>query len=298
MLLVDKPAGMTSHDAVLAARGRASLVRVGHTGTLDPFATGLLLLLAGPFTRAMQYFHGLAKRYSAVMHLGVETDTEDRTGTAIAESGAWRELSEDEVLGALATRVGEGTQVPPSYSAKKIDGRRAYAEARRGAIVELAPVPVTVHRIELERFDPPEVTFSATVSTGTYVRSLARDIGRDLGCGAHLVELRRTGIGPFAVEDAVAPDDIAPPGSSDTRGWLTPAEALSWLPLRWLEPGEASAVGHGRAIPLDGLEGPPCEAGPIGPPGEDVVALVADGQLVAIAERIGDELRPRTVFAT
>lgn len=298
MLLVDKPAGVTSHDAVLAARGRLALGRVGHTGTLDPFATGLLLLLAGPFTRATQYFHALTKRYSAVMRLGIETDTEDRTGDTIVESGEWRNLSEGDVLRAIASRVGEGTQVPPSYSAKKIDGRRAYTEARRGALVELAPVPVTIHRLELERFAPPEVSFRATVSTGTYVRSLARDIGRDLGCGAHLVELRRTGIGPFVVEDAVAPDDVAPPDSPDARGWLTPAEALSWLPLRRLDREERTAVGHGRTIRLGSVEAAPLDAGPIGPPGEDVVALLADGELVAIADRIGAELRPRKVFAS
>lgn len=297
MLLVDKPAGTTSHDAVLIARARVGMRRIGHTGTLDPFATGLLLLLAGPFTRAMQYFHALAKRYTAVMRLGVETDTEDRTGTPVTESDAWRGLSEDDVRDALATRVGEGTQVPPGYSAKKLEGRRAYTEARRGAIVELAPVPITVHGLELDRFEPPIVAFSTTVSTGTYVRSLARDVGRDLGCGAHLVELRRTRIGPFRVEDAVTPEEIAPPGSPGARGWLAPVEALAWMPRRRLDAGETAAVRHGRAVPATALEPPVPEAGPVGAPAEGAVALVADGGLVAVGERHGDELRPRKVFA-
>lgn len=272
--------------------------RVGHTGTLDPFATGLLLLLIGPFTRAMEYFHALAKRYTAVMRLGIETDTEDRTGSPIAESGAWRGLDEADVRMALESRLGEGFQVPPIYSAKRVEGRRAHTEARRGALVELAPVPITVHRVELDRFDPPVVAFSATVSTGTYVRSLARDIGRDLGCGAHLLELRRTGIGPFPVEKAVAPDDAVPPNAAGARGWYAPAEALAWMPRRRLEPGEVIAIGHGRAIPVDTLEPPHPDVGPIGAPARNTMALVAEGELVAIAERHGDELRPRKVFTT
>jgi len=296
MLLVDKPAGMTSHDAVLAARDRLRMRRIGHTGTLDPFATGLLLLLAGPFTRAMQYFHALAKRYTAVMRLGVETDTEDRTGTVIAGNEIWRRLTEVEVRGALASRVGEGTQVPPSYSAKKVEGRRAYTEARRGAIVELAPVPITVHRLDLERFDPPVVAFSTTVSTGTYVRSLARDIGRDLGCGAHLLELRRTRIGPFAVEDAVLLGEVAPPGSAGARGWLAPAEALAWIPRRRLDRSEVAAVRNGRAIPAGSLEPPVPATGPVGAPATGAVALVGEDGLVGVAARHGDELRPRKVF--
>lgn len=289
---------MTSHDVIVAVRARLSMRRIGHTGTLDPFATGLLILLTGPFTRSMRYFHGLAKRYRAVMRLGVETDTEDRTGATIAESDAWRDLSAEDLRRVLARHVGEGTQVPPSYSAKKIEGRRAYTEARRGALVELAPVPITVHALELERFEPPEVAFSTTVSTGTYVRSLARDIGRDLGCGAHLLALRRTRIGPFSVDDAVVPDEAAAPGSPGARGWRRPAEALAWLPCRPLEPHEAEAVGHGRAISAGELEPPDPAAGPIGPPAERAVALVAEGALLAVAERTGDELRPRTVFGT
>jgi len=289
---------MTSHDAVLAVRARLSTRRVGHTGTLDPFATGLLLLLAGRFTRAMEYFHALAKRYSAVMRLGVETDTEDPTGTPSAESDAWRRLTEDDVRAALAGRVGAGEQRPPSYSAKKVEGRRAYAEARRGARLELAAVPIAVHGLELERFEPPFVAFSATVSTGTYVRSLARDMGRDLECGAHLVELRRTRIGPFRVEDAMAPGDAGRSVAGGDPALVRPAAALAWMPRRRLDGAEIAEIGHGRPIPVGELEPPGPGGGPIGETVRGAVALVAEGELIAVAERRGDELHPRKVFAT
>ncbi len=299
MLLVDKPPGMTSHEAVLEARSRLGIRRIGHTGTLDPFATGLLLLLVGPFTRATQYFHILPKRYTATMRLGIETDTEDRTGTPVAENEAWRDLSEGEVRRALAVRSGEGTQLPPRYSAKRVGGRRAHAEARRGARLELAPIPITVHGLSLERFEPPLVGFTATVSTGTYVRSLARDIGRDLGCGAHLSELRRTRIGPFPVAGALPPERVGPPGPATAAGWRSPAEALGWLPRRRLDPPEVGDIRHGRAVSAGAIESPTEEdTGPLGLDGPAAVALLADGALVAVAERHGEELRPRKVFAT
>lgn len=286
---------------MLEVRARAKLRRIGHTGTLDPFATGLLILLAGRLTRAMDYFHALDKRYHAVLRLGVETDTEDPTGAPVSESDAWRTVTETAVEAALRAHLGPGTQVPPRYSAKRVGGRRAHAEARRGRPVRLDPIPVTIHALELESFEPPRVGFAATVSTGTYVRSLARDLGRALGCGAHLVELRRTRIGPFRVEDAVAPEKAGPPGTGD--GWRTAVEALGWLPRRELDAEEAEAVRHGRPVAVgtvlfrgDGGAGPDVHASPLRAVDPGPVALLFSGSLVAVAEREGDRLRPRKVF--
>ena len=202
LLLIDKPAGDTSHDVVLEVRRALGLRRVGHTGTLDPFATGLLLALIGSFTRLAELFHALPKVYEATMELGRQTDTDDLTGDTVAESAGWRVQTTEAIRSAFAVREGAGLQRPPAYSAKRVAGQRAHAVARGGGHVELAPTDVTFHELEVTGVDLPEVRFRARVSTGTYIRALARDIGHDLGCGGHLTRLRRTSIGPFLVEDA------------------------------------------------------------------------------------------------
>jgi len=292
MLLLDKPAGITSHAVVQAVRRIMGLRRIGHTGTLDPFATGLLLLCVGGFTRAIEYFHALPKRYSATMRLGQQMDTDDRTGRVIRASESWRDLAENEIVAAVAARVGRGDQVPSTFSAKKIGGVRAYTEARAGRAVALAPVPIVVYGARISRLALPDVDLEVTVSTGTYIRALARDIGHDLGCGAHLAELRRVGIGPFQVEDACDLETLDAASGERRPGWWRDAvSALNWLPRRDLTAAERTELEHGRAIELGVVRAAPLRSRLDSP-----VALVRGDSLVAIGTTEGDRLRPRKVF--
>lgn len=294
VLLADKPDGPTSHDVVERVRELLGTRRVGHAGTLDPFATGLLLLCAGRATRLVEYLHLLDKTYEAVLRLGEETDTHDREGETTATSGAWRELSSGRLERALASFTGRIGQRPPAFSAKKVDGRRAHRAARAGEEVELPEEEVRIERLELLAWDPPEARIRASVGTGTYVRALARDLGRELGCGAHLRALRRTSVGPFAVERAAAAAALET-GELPASAWLTPAGALAWLPSRRLDDDEARRVGHGSRVPEGRIEPPGLEGGPAGPEGRPV-ALLREGRLVAVAERLDGQLQPRKVF--
>lgn len=241
---MDKPAGPTSHDVVRAVRRAFGTRAVGHTGTLDPFATGLLVVLVGRATRLARFLESEAKTYHAVARLGQATDTDDATGAPLGTP--WAGMPPDraaveQALGALRGRI---PQRPPAYSAKKVEGRRSYALARKGRAPELPPVPVTVHALELLRYEWPELEFRCTVGTGTYVRALARDAGEALGTGAHLTALRREAIGRFRVETAtpLAALDAAAP-------LLPPAPLLAHLPHVQLPAPEREAVGHGRAVP-------------------------------------------------
>jgi len=285
VLLVDKPEGPTSHDVVQTVRRALGVRRVGHTGTLDPFASGLLILCVGRATRLVEYFHILSKTYSAVARLGAGTDTDDLTGKVTTESDHWKALAREDVERALGRLHGDQAQVPPAYSAKKVRGRRAYDSARAGEFVSLAPRPVRVHRITATRIELPEIEFEAEVSTGTYVRALARDLGRVLGCHAHLTSLRRTSIGPFSVRDAAQLSDVEagtpPPGAG-----LSAARALSWLPVRRLDPAEVVEVEHGRALAEVRVSSDP----------ESPVAMVSGDRLVAVGRRCAEGLRPEKVF--
>jgi tRNA pseudouridine(55) synthase len=191
---VDKPAGPTSHDVVAMTRRALGTRRVGHTGTLDPFATGLLLVCVGSATRLAEYLTGLPKSYTATLRLGESTDTDDFEGTVVRSNAKWRSTSREDVVRALERQQGEILQVPPRYSAKKVEGKRSYAVAREGGDMALSPVPVTIHAIRVTRFNPPDVEFEVDCSRGTYIRAIARDAGDELGVGAHLVALRRTRI--------------------------------------------------------------------------------------------------------
>jgi tRNA pseudouridine55 synthase len=208
VLPVDKPEGPTSHDVVAAARKALSERRIGHTGTLDPFASGLLLLCVGRATRLAEYFSGLDKEYEAEARLGIATDTLDRDGNVVAVSERWSEVTEEGLEAALGALRGDIEQVPPQFSAKKVEGERAYKSARDGRRVELPPVPVTVRELTLTGVDLPFVRFRVRCSSGTYVRALARDLGAGLGVGAHLTALRRTAVGPRSVEGALRLDDL------------------------------------------------------------------------------------------
>lgn len=282
VLSIDKPAGPTSHDMVARARRVLGTRRVGHTGTLDPFASGLLLLCIGRATRIAEYLTGLDKRYSAVIRLGVGTDTDDATGSVVAEHST-DAVTLSDIEAALAMQRGEIRQVPSTYSAKKVDGERAYALARQGRAVTLAPVTVNIHRLSITGFALPDVHIDVTCSSGTYIRAIARDLGSALGIAAHLTALRRTAIGPYDVEDAVALD-TADADPVALRAALIPAlDALGPMPRLELSEGDIAAIRHGRALARAVDE-------------EGTVALEAGGELVAIAEAADGWIRPRKVF--
>jgi tRNA pseudouridine55 synthase len=259
VLLRAKPAGVTSHDVV--AEVRRSLPRgtkVGHAGTLDPFATGLLLVLVGRATRAQRFLMALPKTYRAVARLGWTSSTGDRDGDLVHTGRLPSELR---------IPAGEQMQRPPAYSAVKVGGKRAYELARSGETPDLAPRAVTIHRADLLAHDGERAEFEVECSSGTYVRSLVTDLG-----DAYCEELERTAIGAFRVEDA-DPDRLIPL-----------RDALAFLPERVLSPDEARGVGHGR--PVAGTEN-----------AVGHFRLTFEGELLAIAEPRAAELRPVVVFA-
>lgn len=285
VLPVDKPVGPTSHDIVGRARRALDTKKVGHTGTLDPFASGLLLLCVGAATRLSQYLTGLEKTYEAEARLGIRTETLDPEGEVVETSDAWTELGAGDVREALAGFRGVRDQVPPQYSAKKVGGEAMYQKARRGERVELEPVQVEFHRLELLSYDPPTVRFRVRCSSGTYVRALARDLGVALGVPAHLTGLRRTRIGRIRVEDALNPDALDR-AERVRDAALRPARAVAHLPTVRVGPEDAEHLAAGRTVPVsdDGV------------PSDTPLGLVLDGTLVAVGERNGSLIRPRKVF--
>ncbi len=276
LLLVDKPAGMTSHDVVDRARRALRTKRVGHAGTLDPFATGLLVLLVGRATRLLPYVDGEPKVYEAAIRFGAETDTDDLTGQVTRTATPPTPAAVERALGTL---TGEIDQLPPAFSAKQVGGKRAYVAARRGEALELAPARVRVHAWELRGWDGADLRAKITCGGGTYVRALARDLGRATGSAAHLAALRRTASGRFDVGDAVSAGAI-----SETA--LRPAvDALPAVPRVLLDDAQRARIGRGMTIARDGAG-----AG-------DVAALLdSAGELVAIAARDGDAWQPRVVL--
>jgi len=284
VLPLDKPEGPTSHDMVAAVRRALGERRVGHTGTLDPFASGLLLLCVGRATRLARYLSGMDKAYEATARLGVATDTEDREGEVVAESDGWRDVSEATVDAALEGLRGDILQRPPRFSAKKVGGVAAHRRARRGEEVRLESVPVTVHELVMTSFEPPEVGLRVRCSSGTYVRSLARDLGEALGVGAHLTSLRRTAVGDFDVAEAMAPDDLTDEARV-AEAWIDPLRALGHLPRVDVDGAAAADLGHGRAVPVEGI----ADGGP--------AAAAHAGTLVAVGEVRDATFRPRKVFA-
>lgn len=282
VLPVDKPEGPTSHDVVQAVRRSVGVRRAGHTGTLDPFASGLLLVCVGKATRLAEYLTGLDKTYEAVARLGQTTDTLDREGRLVEERSGWAALDEAHVEEVLARFRGTLEQVPPAYSAKKIGGEAAHRKARRGETVELASASVTVHELDLTSCDLPLLGLRVRCSSGTYVRSLARDIGDALGVGAHLVSLRRTAIGRFGVSGALSLEQLADEGAV-SRVAIDPLEAIAHLPRVAAGVEEAARLTHGQAVPAEGR-------------GEGLVVVSHEGELLAIGECADGMLRPRKVF--
>lgn len=206
-ILIDKPVGPTSHDIVDKVRRALHTRKVGHAGTLDPFASGLLILAVGSKTKEISNFVGLDKAYEASVRFGATSDTMDRTGKI--EQKDCSPVSQTELESALEKFRGEIDQTPPMYSAKKVGGKKLYELAREGKEIERKPVRVTIHELELVSFSWPTAIIRTRVSSGTYIRALADDIGKALGCGAYLEELRRTRIGTFSVENAVRPENVS-----------------------------------------------------------------------------------------
>ncbi len=282
-LLVDKPAGVTSFDVVAIVRRALGIKSVGHTGTLDPFATGLLVVLTGKATRLARFLDGFEKVYTATVRFGASSDTDDSTGVLTAPSAISYQPSDEAVRSALAGFVGTQSQLPPAYSAKKIDGQRAYARARKGEEVVLQPVEVTIHSIELLRCEWPDAEIRVSVSSGTYIRSLARDLGTKLGVPAHCAALRREAIGDFKVTAAQRLATIQD-GSAEGRmdGSLSMLDLVPHLPRQDVTAEELVHLGHGRAIE--------------GRTAEGTVALVHQDALVAIAEVREGKANPVVVF--
>ena len=277
-ILVDKPAGPTSHDVVATCRRALGRPRTGHTGTLDPFATGLLVVLVGRATRIAPFVSGLDKTYVAGIRLGQRSESGDPEGP-ITPGGP--PPHEDALRDALAAMVGEIDQRVPALSAVKVDGERLYRRTRRGEEVERPTRKVVVERADLVSYDP--MTGDAVVEfrcgSGTYVRQLAADVGEALGCGAYCRDLRRTEVGDLRVSAAIAPDEVTPGCGVD------PLDVLVHIARVDLDDVAAGDVRHGRPVP------DPSGAGN-GP-----VALASAGSLLAIAESAGGLLRPRVVLA-
>jgi tRNA pseudouridine55 synthase len=292
VLVVDKPAGPTSHDVVALVRRRLHGAKVGHTGTLDPFATGVLPLVVGRATRLARYLGGGDKEYDATIRLGRATDTHDITGRVVFEAPATAPLpSQEAVRAVLGTFRGTWLQKPPAFSAKMAAGVRAYEHARRGESVELAPVPVTVSRLEMLSMEASLVRVRLVSSAGFYVRAFAHDVGDRLGVGACLEALRRTRSGTFALEDAVTLDRLAQPGL-EARMMLLENLLADW-PVVLLTAEGTAWVGHGRDLGPSQYRGD-ARAGSH----EGLVRIVGpDGLLAGIGEiSAGGVLHPSVVL--
>lgn len=203
ILLIDKPSGITSHDVVDRVRRKLKIKTVGHAGTLDPMATGLLIILVGKATKSSQYLMGLRKEYEATLLLGIETDSQDADGEETARYPV-PEISSEEIIQLFKTFEGDQYQLPPMYSAKKINGVPLYKLARKGKEVEREPRLINISKIQLIANELPKIKFLVGCSKGTYIRTIAHDIGRKLQCGAHLIQLRRTAIAEFHIDKSVS----------------------------------------------------------------------------------------------
>ena len=221
VLLVDKPDGMTSHDVVDRVRHKLKMKRVGHAGTLDPSATGLMIILVGKATKLSQYLMGLDKTYEGVIQLGSETTTQDAEGEVVAEKPV-PELTEEKLVSYLQEFVGDQYQTPPMFSAKKIEGVPLYKLARKGKTVEREPRFIHVSSFKMDRWDNPNIEFTLSCSKGTYVRTIAHDLGQNIGCGAHLKELRRTDIERFRIEDSIELESFEDLSIEEIKSWLIP----------------------------------------------------------------------------
>ncbi|MEA2432605.1 MAG: tRNA pseudouridine55 synthase [Actinomycetota bacterium] len=277
ILVVDKPAGMTSHDVVDRVRKIFSTKKVGHGGTLDPDATGVLVLAVGYATRFIDYTKDAPKRYSATATLGASTTTQDSSGEVVESRPV--DVTEDDVRAALKRFEGDIDQIPPMVSAVKIGGEALYRKARRGEEVDRPPRRVTVHSVELLSYDEPAAQIDVSCSGGTYIRTLIHDLGQELGCGAHMSLLRRTASGGFSLDDAVALDDLGPQHLRPLK------DALRSLDSVTVSDEEARLVASGRRLPAKAAS-------------SGLVAVVHDEEVIAVYRRDGDELVAEKVLGS
>ena len=276
LVLVDKPRGWTSHDVVDAVRRALGTRKVGHAGTLDPLATGLLVVGVGRATRLLRFLSELDKTYEGTGRLGEETDTLDAEGSMIRSAPV--RTTRARVEAAASALVGRSMQTPPVYSAVKVDGRPMYRAARRGEAVSASPRPVLVRSFAVLAFDGSrDFDFRVTCSSGTYVRSLVADVGTSLGCGAHLVRLVRTHVGPFSVADGRAPEAPGAP--------LPIERAVAHLPRVELSDEEAVAASHGRILAPGGHDGP-------------FGVFAPGGGLVGVYRDDGAKARPEVILSS
>ena len=291
VLVVDKPVGLTSHEVVQIIRHGTNIRRAGHTGTLDPRASGVLIVLVGPAVRLSEYVSASDKRYQAIIRLGATTDTFDADGRFTSKDET-PQITEEQFETALKTFVGEIIQTPPPYSAVKVHGRKAYEMAREGEEVELAPRKINVYHLEVLEWTPPEVVIDVHCSSGTYVRSLANDVGTALGCGAYLVGLRRTKSGRFTLRDATPLRKLQETfNAGNWYQFLIPAaEALAEWTAVELNPDQVEEVKHGHRV----------KAAADAQPGL-VRGISMAGELIAIMDLVtgedgSPEWQPKKVF--
>lgn len=284
VLVIDKPSGMTSHDVVNVVRRLLHTRRVGHTGTLDPMATGVLVLVVGWATRLSRFVMASDKSYHAVIRLGETTTTYDAEGEIVDRHPVAADL--DTLREALAAFEGTIEQIPPMYAAIKVGGKKLYELAREGKEIERKARTVTIYDIDLLAWEPPDLTIEVTCSTGTYIRSLAHDLGQRLGCGGHLIALRRTRSGTFTLEDSHTLDDLERRHQDQLPNvLLPPREALRSMPAVTLSPGEALAIRYGQQVRLDQVAA-----------AELVQAQDEAGRLVAVLRRQNDVYQPKVVL--
>ena len=285
LAIVDKPAGRTSHDVVAAMRRLARTRKVGHAGTLDPMATGVLVLGVGKATRLLHHLVLADKAYDATVRLGQATITDDAEGEVVSGASA-AGVTEAAVRAALRPLTGAVDQIPSAVSAIKVDGTRAYRRVREGQAVQLAARPVTVTRFEPVAFrragDLLDVDVEVECSSGTYVRALARDLGAALGVGGHLTVLRRTRVGPFTQGEARTLDELA--ALADPVPLALDAAVRRTMPVRTVSPEQARALSYGRAIPAEGIAG-------------TYSAVSGDGTVLALLAEDAVSARPVLVFA-
>ena len=300
LIIIDKPAGPTSHDVVQRVRRALGMRRVGHGGTLDPDATGVLLVAAGQATRFFPFLSKENKVYEGRIRLGFATDTYDASGRPITETSP--DLpGRDDLAAAMKAFEGEILQTPPRYSAKKIAGRPVYKMARADEEFDLEPVRITIERFVLRDYLAPDVDFEAACSAGTYIRSLAHDLGSRLGCGAHLAMLRRTSVGPYGLADAVPLVDFeeAAAKGEEARFVLPLERLLPWAPAVTIRPEAEGFVRNGRSLEPSDLETPFPDFGRPGLREALARLLSPNGKLVALARPTpdGSSLHPFLVIA-
>lgn len=292
LLNIAKPAGMTSRDVVDWVQRLVRPAKAGHAGTLDPLATGVLIVCVGRATRLVPLIQEMRKTYRATFLLGRTSDSDDVEGTII-ETPDVSPPTREQVQAVLPEFVGRIHQRPPAYSAVKVAGRRAYALARKGQAVDLAIRPVDVYRLDLLRYEYPELELEIECGSGTYVRSIGRDLGERLGCGAVMSALQRTAIGPFMLDSAAHIEDVT--AESLPQLLLPPTAATVNLPQASVNPADVRAMTNGRSVPLSGVG---IEGSPVAESSAVLVAVLDDaGALVALAEIVNDQLLPRQVFA-